>query len=213
MNTERMTVHKALIELKTLDSRISKAIAEMPFVFANKHANTKVNGIPISEYCEQIKSSYKSAEDLITRRNALKRAVVLSNATTKVVIGGNEYTVAEAIEMKNHGMEFPRELLTKMSSDYQRAQRNASLNNGDALEDRADDYIKSMFGNTDMKNATEDAKKARAEFIASQTVELIDPISVKEKMGKLEEYINSFMVDVDAALSVSNATTEVEFSY
>lgn len=36
MTTEKMTVHKALCELKTLDARITKAIQGSVYVFANK---------------------------------------------------------------------------------------------------------------------------------------------------------------------------------
>jgi len=212
--TEKMTVHKALVELKTLDSRISKATTEVPFVLANKHANTKISGIPVSEYCENMKSAYQRVRDLIARRDAIKRAVVMSNATTKVTIGSDEFTVAEAIEMKNHGIGYYQSLLNVMSNSYRRAQRDADVNNGDALEERADEYIKSMYGNaTDLKNLTEDIKRVRADFIAAQTYELVDPIKVKEQMESLESDISTFMVEVDAALSVSNAITEIEIEY
>lgn len=213
MTTEKMTVHKALVELKTMESRINKATNAIPFVVANKHANNKINGITVSDYCEQMKSGYQKAQDLIARRNAIKRAVVLSNATTKVVVSGVEYTVAEAIEMKNHGIGYLQALLTKINSDYVRAQREANVNNGDALESRADEYIRSLYGNTDMKNATEEVKKVRADFVAAQTFELVDPIKVKAEIERLEQVINDFTVDVDAALSVSNSVTEIEVSY
>lgn len=100
MTTEKMTIHKALCELKTLDARITKCIGETEYVFANKHSNDKVNGMTVAAYCDEIKSGYQRVTDLIKRRDAIKRAVVLSNAVTKVTVGGKEYTVAEAIEMK-----------------------------------------------------------------------------------------------------------------
>ena len=105
MTTEKMTIHKALCELKTLDARITKCIGETEYVFANKHSNDKVNGMTVAAYCDEIKSGYQRVTDLIKRRDAIKRAVVLSNAVTKVTVGGKEYTVAEAIEMKNHGIQ------------------------------------------------------------------------------------------------------------
>lgn len=104
MTTEKMTIHKALCELKTLDARITKSIGETEYVFANKHSNDKVNGMTVAAYCDEIKSGYQRVTDLIKRRDAIKRAVVLSNAVTKVTVGGKEYTVAEAIEMKNRGV-------------------------------------------------------------------------------------------------------------
>ena len=213
MTTEKMTIHKALSELKTLDDRINKAAKSVPFVFANKHSNGTVNGLTVAAYSAEIKSAYQSAKDLMARRSAIKRSVMLSNAVTKVTIGDTEYTVAEAIEVKNHALPMWRGLLQKMEVDNINAQRTAERNNGDNLEARADAYVKSLYENADMKNASDEIKKVRADFISSQTMEIVDPIGITEEMKKLEERINTFSVEVDSALSVSNALTEIEIYY
>lgn len=213
MTTEKMNIHLALRELKTLDSRIVKAINEAHFVVANKHSNTKIGGESIDRFTERASGDFQKIKDLIERRNAIKRAVVMSNAVTKVTVCGNEYTVAEAIEMKNHGLEYLRALSNKMATDYKLSEREADLNNGETLERKADAYIKNMYENTDMKNVSEDVKKARAEFITAQTYELIDPVKAHEQVEKLNDSITSFYDSVDAILSVSNATTEIEITY
>lgn len=213
MTNEKMTVHQALCELKTLDARIDKAISGAVFVYANKHSNTKVGGLPIEKYNEEIKSAYQSATDLIARRDAIKRAVVLSNATTKVTVGGKEYTVAEAIEMKNNGIPILKKLLKKLETDNRRARLDANNNNGEMLEARADEYVKSLYASADMKNLSEDIKRVRSEFITSQTVEVVDPININGEMEKLEKRINEFAVGIDSALSVSNALTEISVDY
>ena len=64
-----------------------------------------------------------------------------------------------------------------------------------------------------MKNVSDDVKKVRADFIAAQTVELVDPLKVTEKIEALEGEISAFMVDVDSALSVSNAMTSISVEY
>ena len=213
MTTETMTIHKALCELKTLDSRIKKAIDGSVFVFANKHANAKVSGKSISDYSAEVKAAYQSATDLIARRDAIKRAVILSNATTKVSVGGKEYTIAEAIEMKNHGIPTKQGLLTKLRVDSRRARKDADDNNGEMLELRADEYIKNLYANADMKNLSDEVRKMRADFIAAQTMELVDPINIDAEMKWLEEHIAAFTVEIDAALSVSNALTEITVEY
>lgn len=213
MTNEKMTVHKALCELKTLDARIQKGIQQNPFVFANKHANSKVAGVNVGDYCNEIQASYQSVNGLIARRDAIKRAVTLSNATVTVIIGGKEYTVAEAIELKNHGIPLRQMLLKKLDSDNRRARMEADKNNGDVLEMRADEYVKSLYGNVDMKGASDEIKKVRADFIAAQTMEIVDPIRVTEEMARLEKEINDFMVEIDSALSVSNALAELEITY
>lgn len=211
--TETMTIHKALCELKTLDDRIRKGISGFQFVYANKHSNAKVSGLPVAEYSAEIKAGYQSVTDLMRRRNAIKRAVVLSNATTTITVAGKSYTVAEAIEMKNCGIPMTRTLLDKLEKDNRAARREAEQNNGEKLELRADEYVQSLYGNTDMKNISDEIKKVRADFIAAQTFEIIDPISITEEMKKLESEISGFMVDIDSALSVSNALTEITIEY
>lgn len=209
---ETMTVHKALCELKVIDSRINKAISATTYVVPNKHNNTKIAGMTIPDYSEQAKAAYQSAVDLIARRDAIKRAVVKSNAVTQVIVAGTTYTVAEAIEMKNHGMDHVRALMMKLTSDLNTAKRTADAENAQ-LERRGDEYIRNMYGATDMKNLTADAVKQRKEFIESITVELIDPLHVADKIAALDKMYHDFMIEIDAALSTSNAVTEIEISY
>lgn len=213
MTTEKMNIHQALVELKTLDKRIESAIKESEWVVANKHSNGKIGGIDLREYMENIKSRHQKVTSLIARAEAIKRAVVNSNAVTKVTIAGKEYTVAEAIEMKNHGIERLRTLVNRMTQDYNSAKYAADRANGAELERRADDYVRTMIGNTDVKGMTEEVKRMREDFIKAQTMELVDPINVLKQIDLLNEQINSFEVNVDAALSVSNALTTIEVTY
>lgn len=211
--TETMSIHKALCELKVIGDRIEKTMGKIPFVLANEHANKKIQGIPIEEFIAQIKSAHQSTMDLIARREAIKCAVVKSNAVTKVTVAGKEYTVAEAIEMKNHGMDFIRMLKTKLSSELDRAKRLAEMANGQNLENRADGYIKNLYGTTDMKNLTEEANAARKTFIEQHTTELVDPLKAADMVTALENQFYDFMSEVDAALSVSNSLTEITITY
>lgn len=210
---ETMNVHRALIELKTIGSRIEGGISRNSFAFANKHSNNKVQGVDLKVVTENIKDVYKQVTDLIKRRDALKRAVVNSNAKTSVEIGGVQYTVAEAIEMKNNGIPVMRSLLNKLEMDYRRAQTDCERENGDRLEARANAHIESMYGKTDAKGVTEEMRRDRESFLASQVYEVVDPIGIAAKIAELRDYISNFMVEVDAALSVSNSTTEITIEY
>lgn len=212
--TEQMNVHKALCELKTLDKRITDGINAQPFVFANKHSNTKVLGVPVAEMCESIKTSYQSVGDLMKRRDAIKRAVVHSNSVAKVTVAGKEYTVAEAIEMKNHGIPAKQLLIRKLTSDLLQARSTAERANGDDLERRAVDYISRIYSSTDLKNGMSDEiTKSKEDFIKAQTMEIVDPIGVEKIIKDMSDEVNAFVVDIDSQLSVSNATTTIEVEY
>ena len=108
MTTEKMTIHQALCELKVLNSRIRKAYTSKRMCFAKKNCDKIISGVPVEELSDTILRNYQSATDLIKRRDAIKRAVALSNATTQVQIGDNTFTVAEAIEMKDHSIPIKR---------------------------------------------------------------------------------------------------------
>ena len=213
MTTEKMNVHQALVELKTLDKRISNALISSTWVVTNKHSNRKIDGVSVEEFEAKLKSEYQKVRDLMDRRDAIKRAVVNSNAVTKVEIAGKTYTVAEAIDMKNHGIEHLRSLLNVLTRDYTRAKTLLERANGDELERRADEHVKNMFGTSDMKGATAEVKKAREEFIEAQTMELVDPIGIYKQITEIDEKINLFTTNVDSALSVSNALTIIEIEY
>lgn len=213
MTTEKMNVHKALSELKVLDKRIINAIAN-DFVIANKHSNDKINGVPIVDFNIDMKSHYQQVNDLIERRNALKRAVVSSNAVTKVTVGGTEYTVAEAIEMKNHGMDFYKMLRDELARQYTKAQTAIMVNSGKNLEERAEKYIVSILSSkNDAKIDTKLIDELRAKYIENNTCDLLDPNNVKSGIEALNEMIENFESDIDSALSVSNAVTIIEFEY
>lgn len=217
MTTEKMTVHKALAELKTMDDRIAKAIRENTYVLAVKHSAEKINGMTVANFKEKMRSGYQKATDLIARRDAMKRAVVLSNATTKVKIGENEYTVAEAIEMKNHGMEFRSALLHQMNSAYVSAQNELNRNSGETLEKKAEQYVLAVIAaqpkDSKMSVDSEAMKALRKTYIENNTYDLVDPLDVAKIMETLDAEINEFNAEVDAALSVSNALTVIEFEY
>lgn len=209
---EKMTIHKALCELKILDSRINNAISSARFCLANKHSNEKVNGVTVEEYQETMKASYNKASDLIRRREAIKRVVVLSNAKTIVKIGGKEYTVAEAIEMNNHGIDLKLQLKNAMKKQYDSAM-TAIISKNSVVDDKATEYVVGLFGQKESKTANEEYEKARKSYIEANTMELIDPVNILEKIEALEVEIADFTTEVDSALSVSNALTEITVEY
>lgn len=213
MTTERMSIHKALAEIKVLDNRIIDAITDGTYCLANKHSNDKIKGVTVDEYKKVMQGCYDKVNDLINRNNAIKKAVTLSNAVTKVKINGVEFTVAEAIWMKNHGIEFKEELRDILKRQYNKAQAEIIAHNGDDLDKRAEQYVIGLYGSKEGKIDTEAFEKTKKEFIKANQYDLVDPISILEKIDQLEEEISKFKSEVDATLSESNAVTEIEITY
>lgn len=97
MTKETMTITKALSELKLLDKRISDEICKTQFCAANKHFQRTLNGKSITDAKKDMLSVYNKITDLINRRNGIKKALTLANATTSVTINGQKMSIAEAI--------------------------------------------------------------------------------------------------------------------
>lgn len=213
MTTEKMTVHKALAELKVIGDRTISAIQSGVYCKANKHSNEKINGVSVDEFKKQIQGSWDKVNDLIRRRNAIKKAVVLSNATVKVKVGDEEFTVAEAIEMKNSGMEYKKILVNMLNEQYTQAIQTTEKENGEILQQKAESYVIGLYGSKEGKTNIEEIEKTRKEFITNNTFELIDPLKIREKIDVLEKEISEFESEIDAALSVSNAITELTIEY
>lgn len=213
MKTEVMNIHRALVELKLINDRITKEIGATKFVVANKHSNTKIKGVSVEDFSLDVRSRYQAITDLIRRRDAIKRAVTLSNAQKKVMVNGVEYTVAEAIEMKARGLNLIDQLKLRLTAQLSEAEKEADNENQDLLNYRADEYCRATFSATDMKSASKEVLNARETFIREQTMELVDPIRAREKIKLMDDFMDSFLAEVDSALSVSNATTEIEICY
>ena len=214
MIQEVMTVHKALCELKMLDKRINESIMTAEFCRANKHSNVKIDGGTIAEYEAAAVSKYQSTMDMIVRRDAIKRAVVASNAATEVTIGGNRYTVADAVELRRHGLSYRRTLLQAMTLQLKRVRSTIEQKNGEELTRAADKMVEVYYGRqTDVKAITEEMKATREKFIEDNTYELLDPIRIENRIRELDKEITAFETEVDSALSVSNAVTEITVSY
>lgn len=213
MTVEKMSVHKALAELKLLENKVLKAVDNGRYCGVNKHSADKINGITLETFAQNAQSAWDKANDLIKRYMALKRAVNLSNAQTKVFINGVDYTVAEAIAMKSQGIGYDQYLLTEMKKQLAIAEKAITKENSENLEKRADAYIIALHGAKEGKTNTTEIEKQRAEFIASNTMDLIDPLKISDKIEELQNKIDAFMTEVDAALSVSNAITEITIEY
>ena len=212
MTTETMTVHKALAELKILDSRIGDAILSGDFVITNKNNQYTVNGKTAEQYKTKATESYQKASDLIRRRNAIKNAVVVSNANTTVKIGDAEYTVVEAIEKKNHGMDYYVQLRDVLRQQFAKQKADLEKHNA-SLQQKAEQFVTGLMGGKDVKTDSAEFSNAVDTYIKSNTMTLLDPLGIEKKIEELDDMINTFLPEVDAALSVSNAVTIITVEY
>ena len=211
--TEKMTITQGLLELKLLKSRIDKAIDSSGYLAA---VHTTSNPKSIDAMSADIKASYASICDLINRRMAIKRAIVLSNATTtvNVMIDGSaiQMTKAEAIDLKSNLVPFLTALLRKIASDgsraiksYEEAQRE--------VEKAARQVVTAITGNTNLTAEDVNTNAAYKQYIENNKVEMVDPLDLAELASCMDNFIHDFVANIDTALSISNAVTEIVVEY
>lgn len=173
----------------------------------------KLDGVDIDEFKTNAQSVFDKITALISKQAALKRAISESNAKTYVTVAGINFTVAMAIWMNQHGIDFQSALLNVIDRQYSNA--TAVIENANArLSDRADSFVSSTNSASDKNNMdAETLKDIRQDYMDRETMILVDGIDVKKVKNELADKIDKFKAEVDAALSASNAVTEITIEY
>ena len=211
---EKITIHRILSELKTIDDRINKEISSFKPLTVKRGNNSLVSTggrlpIPEEEFVNNAKSTYQSIEDLINRKFKLKSALTKANVNTKVTIDGKEYTIIEAIEMKSI-MDLKKSLLYRMALEI-----NQSNKTYESTSAQVDSDFERMLS-TQVANITNksDIQKVRdgymETFYKQNEVKMVDPLKCSDLANSLQKEIDKFLMEIDSALSEANATTLVE---
>lgn len=212
MTKETMTVHEALCEMKVLPKRIEKAIDNIEAVSTKEQQSEKVDGIEMSKFAEEAKANSQKASDLIKRFVAIKSGVNQYNAGTSIEISGHTYTIAQAIWLKDHGMEHKRRLMNWYAQQLTSAQETIQENNGFRLTQRAEAAANANFGSKDKADGEEYLKFVNNYKNRYQTI-LVDPLDIKKTIQELDDEITGFETAIDSALQIANATHTIEIEY
>lgn len=209
METRKMTVHEALSKIKIANSRIVSLI-DNSYINVCKAGSDKINGVPLTEYSKELAGHYDKAMAVINETNAIKAALAKSNASTIINVAGHEMTVAEAIYMWRYGIDIKKNFLAELKDQYANACTMVERRNGRELDDRAEQFVSSIYGSKD-KADPKDVEAMIKKFKEQNSWELVDPVRLADKIRDLETEITQFEESVDAAIQISNATTVIEF--
>ena len=207
----QMSVTRALVELKTLQDRINREIQSGTFIARLVGQDTYQNVADkigtVTAVSEKIKGSYQSVEALISRRQKIKSAIILSNANTKVSLMGTEMTVAEAIELKST-VQFRQYYLNTLRTQYSQVTNQIATKNAE-LEKVIEQLLTTSYG-SDKTKIDADTVKAIADPQRKQKQSsALDPVGIEAKIKKLEEEIEVLTSEIDFVLSESNAKTVI----
>ena len=205
---EQISITRALAEIKRLDDRITR-MGEAEFISVaigrgDQRRPAQVN-MTIAELQSKLQSNRDSINDMFKRRAQIKAAIVQSNATTTVVLGGEQLTVAEAIERKK-SIENQRQLVTHLKRQSLRANELVK-NLNEKLDHTIETNLATIYGNdkgkVDPAMFTAISEPQRNQKEAS----LIDPNNISKWIEKLEDEISAVDTELDFLLSESNART------
>ncbi|WPJ20636.1 hypothetical protein vBPFY1MI_153 [Pseudomonas phage vB_PF_Y1-MI] len=201
----QISVTRALAQVKALNDRIERATGQafVTITTGGKHAS----GTPVQEIAATLQSNLQSVTGLISQRNALKSAIVRSNAVTTVIIAGKERTVAEAIERKT-SIAIEEALVRSLKAQLGHATAQVERANVQVAS-RLDALIQTAVGK-DRKVDDSDIKAITGPFEAQNSSAVLDPSKLQNVIDEMQAEIDEFLLEVDFALSEVNATTKID---
>lgn len=201
----KMTITEGLAELKLLDARINKVTHQDAWCIAE--ANEKATNERKERVSKELSARWDSVKALINERSKIKSAIVKSNALTTILIGDREMTVAEAIDMKS-AIDYEKALVDRLYADLSTATERAEALNA-RVQGKIDAAIQALAA-SGSKDITEAQSVIHDNYMQKNGYQVIDPIDCKASADALKAWTDTFLKNVDVALSVSNATTIIE---
>ena len=199
-----ISITRALVELKTLDARINKITTSTQWiVFKTKNKNSN---FVEDEFKKTTKSEFQSLNDLISRRDKLKNAIMKSNSIIEVELGENKMTVSQAIEYKKT-IEYKKKLLDNLKKQRQLVTIEYESHK-QRVQNKIDENIKVICGKDSKPDET--VIKSVSEGISKgDPIEIFDPLGLDKVIKEMETSIEDFTANVDYVLSESNALTTI----
>ena len=218
--SEKMLVTQALDERDLLVKKIGDKIAKIQVVDTKKRNEEKtVNArATADDFGNSARAAFQQIMDMIDRYQRIDAALVLSNAKTKFSTSYGDFTVTEAISLKNRLKKngiyddagaFEDRLIRQMEWQYQDAVQISETKNKN-LEMQAENMRLSILGK-DSKVKDDKPLEVVDAYIRENTVEIIDSLDVRKKAEELRGKIDSLLTELETQIKVSNATTTIEF--
>lgn len=207
---EKISLTRALTEVKTLEDRISKATQAGDFlgvVVGKNEVPTNRNFKTRKEVEDSITAQFQALEAMTARRKAIKTAITKANVTTLVKVGSVEMTIAEAVDLKQSLWIKERLLQQLVSNVTVRAREVEQLTR--ELDAKIERLVTQLYGGDKKVEAaqTEEVKRTQYEQYGPA---LVDPVNLVAKINALKAEVDEIKLNLDFALSEVNAKTEIE---
>jgi hypothetical protein len=210
MTVEVMSIQRGLSELKLLDKRINNAMSGAKLISVRVGEKPVIGYKDDEDFSVQANAKIDSITDLIKRRDAIKGAIVVANATTPVKVGDETMTIATAIERKDSIVHL-KNLHNLLRNQYVTA-LNEYQRKDDSFKANLDKHLETLYGKEGKAKGLEN-RDALKPFLDMNEPHLVDPLQLKQVMDKLQEQIDVFESECDLSLSEVNVKTDITVEY
>ncbi|QXO10182.1 hypothetical protein pEaSNUABM37_00221 [Erwinia phage pEa_SNUABM_37] len=210
MSTE-MTVTRAIATQKSLTKQIVEAnkllVLCVPTRGEEAYREVQANGkVSVEDATNQIKAAWQRLSDITTVRDDIRAKLVKSNAETTIKVGDVSMTIVAALDFRNSLPE-RKALLDRMKANWNstNAAYTQSFNQHEAELTRT----RNEALNTNKKVDADFEKNFIAPINLRSRPDILDPMNIKGLIAALEKEISDFELNIDYALSESNAITKI----
>lgn len=208
MTKQKITIHRALAELKIIDDRIKRQLNEFIPVGIRQKGKLVNNYYEEDIFKEDAKSTYQSIKDLLERKNKLKNAIVKANAETKVEVAGKTMVIADAINYKTL-VDYRKQLAGRFDQVL-RSTKSELENKNSMMDENCQRILEAALGKDHGKWDKTSVDAIQAPYLESNQFELVDPLDAEKTKKELLDELDKFSAEVDSCLSEINAITFIE---
>lgn len=207
MSIKTMTLYEALAQKKILEKRFNNMSIYRMVDTKKKFSNENKDGVDIETIRSSLQAAFDSTVSLTDNLKVLTCAINVANATTKVVINGEEMTIANAIALQKF-VDTEVELYSAMLSSYTSIKNTVEDHNNKKLSPTAiSEYVSKILGDSkkdeSLINATTDS------YIKANELEVYDPMNTEKIARERLDKLALFKEEIHYKLTKVNCDTEI----
>lgn len=196
----KKTVMEWLSESKLLEKKIGK---KENAILGKMYSVTFVHNEDTSYIQENIKSEYEALSKLKSNLDKIKDAIMIYNATTKIVVAGKEMSIAYALNKYTSGTTKFEETVNRLATKFTQDVNNAKM----VSQKEKSDLDRQLL----TKNNISEKDKALIESTKSKyDIVVKDPLNIVELSANIYDEKENFDNEVNNKINLSNALTELE---
>ena len=214
----KISIHRALAQLKTTRARNEKEIDTADFISTTVGNSGKAGAMTVGEKSADITSSYERIQTLLRNFEQLRMAITRSNsgideATTNISYAdpAKKMTVAEIVAYQTHIIPLKQELLQHMAAEYNTVAGCVEDQNARISEKGMQTFTATFGGKENAKNVSSDELESFMNtYKKNNAMKLVDPLGLKDKIEKMRTDLDEDIIWADAALSEANALRTID---